>query len=120
MAEEGPLSERVAVLVSAVVGFAVAIGVTWYVSGPADTFYEAIFRIGPTVEGGGVGADFVVGNTMPSLKLLIDVIHFVDFAMGFFILLMLFIHWGAFRRLAARMQPPAGEETVATDGGENQ
>ncbi|MFB6270430.1 MAG: hypothetical protein ABEH83_10825, partial [Halobacterium sp.] len=59
------------------------------------------------------------GNTDPLLDALIVVIHAVDVLMGVFILLMVFIHWGAFRRLAARMrQPGEAPEGVAADGGQ--
>ena len=84
-------------------------------------FYEEIFRVGPTVQGGGVGTDWIVGNTILALDFLIALTHAADVIMGLAILLMLFVHWAAFRRLAARMQPPGGTEepdTVVADGGD--
>jgi hypothetical protein len=42
--------------------------------------------------------------------------------MGLFILFMVFLHWAAFRRIAARMKQPGESDSastsVATDGGE--
>lgn len=117
--DRGALSEGVAVLVSAVVGIAVAIATIWWASG-FGTFYEGLFRVAPTVRGSGVGADWTTGNTMPLLDFLIALTHAADVIMGAFILLMVFIHWAAFRRLADRMQQTTrGEQgtAVATDGG---
>jgi hypothetical protein len=115
------ISEGVAVLVSAVVGFVVAFASIWVVNG-LESDFETLYRVNPTVEGGGVGTDFVAGNTDPTLDALIVAIHAIDVVMGVFILLILFIHWAAFRRLGARMQPPkeAGAGGVAADGGEPQ
>lgn len=118
------LSEGLAVAISAVVGVVVAIVLTWLANSWYDAFFEQIFRVGPTVKGGGVGADWVAGNTEPLLNLLISLTHAADVLMGLFILLMVFIHWGVFRRMADRMRTPRevvhrGEET-ATDGGKQQ
>ena len=114
-------SNRAAFWISALIGLALAAGSIALVSGRAP-FFEDILRIRPTVEGGGIGADWLVGNTMPVLDALIALVHFADVVMGIFILVMVFIHWAAFRRLGARMQPPGGTRTqeaaTATDGGE--
>jgi len=110
---------KVSVIFSAVAGLALAAGSVWWAAGTA-VFYEGLFRVNPTVAGGGIGTDWVVGNTFPWLDFLVALIHAVDVLMGVFILLMVFIHWAAFRRLATRMKQP-GERTaeaVATDGGE--
>ncbi|WP_254536041.1 hypothetical protein [Halomarina litorea] len=112
--------ERVAVLVSALVGVVVAVGSVWLFSGTFDVFHEQLFRVGPTVEGQGVGADWETGNTVPWLNFLISLMHAADVIMGVFILVMVFLHWGAFRRLADRMQSPYANQqsgTVAADGG---
>jgi hypothetical protein len=113
------ISEGIAVLVSAIVGIVVAFVSVWVVSGMEGSF-EVLYRVNPTLEGGGVGTDFVAGNTAPLLDALIVAIHAVDVLMGLFILLMVFIHWGAFRRLGARMRPPkdGASDEVAADGGE--
>lgn len=128
MADAGDLPEtagyeRWQVWVSAAVGLLVAIISVWWASGFA-VFYETMFRVGPTVEGGGIGTDWVVGNTNPFLDFLIALTHAADVIMGLFILLMVVIHWGAFRRLAARMRQPGEsgpesepDDTVAADGG---
>ncbi|MFB6103351.1 MAG: hypothetical protein ABEJ73_12415 [Haloplanus sp.] len=110
-----------AVLISAVGGLILAIVSVWWAAGTA-VFYEGLFRVSPTVEGGGVGADWVAGNTVPALDFLIAFIHAADVLLGLFILLLVFIHWGAFRRLADQMQQPSEErgEAVATDGGESE
>jgi hypothetical protein len=108
----------VSVLVSALVGIAVAALSVWWASG-FGPFYETLFRVGPTIEGGGVGADWVAGNTIPVLDFLIALIHAADVIMGVFILFMVFLHWASFRRIAARMRrPEEGEtaETVMADG----
>ncbi|WP_299333461.1 hypothetical protein [Haloplanus sp.] len=110
---------KVSVIFSAIAGLALAVGSVWWAAGTA-VFYEGLFRVNPTVAGGGIGTDWVVGNTVPWLDFLVALIHAVDVLMGVFILLMVFIHWAAFRRLATRMKQP-GERTaeaVATDGGE--
>ena len=109
---------RVQVLVSAVIGVIVAFAAVAWAAGNA-LWYEDLFRVSPTVEGGGVGADWVAGNTIPALDFLIALVHAADVLMGLFILFMVFVHWAAFRRLASRMRQP-GEtrsEGVATDGG---
>jgi hypothetical protein len=109
------------ILVSAVVGVVATLVLIWWASG-FGPFYETIFRVGPTVEGGGVGADWVTGNTVTSLDFLIALIHAADVIMGLFILFMVFLHWAAFRRIAARMKQPGESDSastsVATDGGE--
>ncbi|WP_435194190.1 hypothetical protein [Natronomonas sp. EA1] len=106
------------ILIAAVVGVAVAVLSIWWAAG-FGPFYEVLFRIQPTVAGGGVGADFVAGNELGSLKFLIFAIHLADFVMGMFILAMVFVHWAAFRRLAARMRQPGNAGEAVTDGGEN-
>ncbi|APW96262.1 hypothetical protein CHINAEXTREME_00125 [Halobiforma lacisalsi AJ5] len=120
-AASGGRSDRIAFWVSALIGLALAAGSIAFVSGWAP-FFEEILRIRPTVEGGGIGADWVAGNTETVLEWLIVLVHFADVVMGIFILLMVFIHWAAFRRLGARMQPPGGTRTqeaaAATDGGD--
>ncbi|NUC71478.1 hypothetical protein HTZ84_03985 [Haloterrigena sp. SYSU A558-1] len=118
----GGWSGRLAFLLSALFGLGLAVGAVALVTGRAP-FFENVMRVRPTVEGGGVGADWVVGNTGPILEAAITLVHLADVVMGIFILLMVFIHWAAFRRLATRMRPPAGssragESAAATDGGE--
>ncbi len=115
------LSDRAAAAVSAVFALLLAVGSVLLVEARAP-FFEEILRVRPTVDGGGIGADWVVGNTMPALDIMIALVHAADVIMGIFILLMVFIHWASFRRLAARMRPPSGadrerETTAATDGG---
>jgi hypothetical protein len=117
------LTGRAAVAVAAVVALAATVLVYWWIGGWAgnEVFFEDLFRVAPTVEGGGVGADWVAGNTIPILDALIAIVHAADVLMGVFILGILFIHWAIFRRLADRMRPPASTRssgTVATDGGE--
>jgi hypothetical protein len=115
-AENGARSySRAVIAVNAVVSVVVALGLVWVVNG-FDIFYEELFRVQPTVEGGGIGANWVTGNEIGWMKIMVDAIHLVDILMGLFILLMVFIHWGAFRRLASRMQQP-GEGELAADGG---
>ncbi|WP_254545757.1 hypothetical protein [Halomarina pelagica] len=112
--------ETLALLVSAFVGLAVALAAVWYVTGSVDLFYEQLFRVRPTVEGGGVGANWEQGNTVPWLVALIKLTHAVDVLMGIFVLFMVFVHWGIFHRLAARMRSTRGSRdagAVATDGG---
>ncbi|MFA1610016.1 hypothetical protein [Halobellus rubicundus] len=108
------------VYLSALVGVAVAALSIWWASG-FGPFYETLFRVGPTATGPsrGVGADWVAGNTIPSLDFLVALVHAADVLMGLFILLMVFLHWAAFRRLANRMRQPdeTGGEAVAADGG---
>lgn len=115
---------RVAILVSAVVGIVLALGSVWLVTfllgGTSGSFYETLFRVAPTIQGGGVGADWTTGNTIPALDFLIALIHAADVILGVFILVLVFIHWAAFRRLASRMRQPDERErsdAVATDGG---
>jgi len=108
------LSETTAVLISAVVGILVALGSLVVVQG-FGVFYETLNRVGPTVDAGGVGTEWVAGASEPMLALVIKLLHVADLLMGLFILLMLFVHWGAFRRIAERMQPAADRPT-ATDG----
>ncbi|MDT3436486.1 hypothetical protein [Haloarcula sp. 1CSR25-25] len=109
---------RVSVLISTIVGLAVAaLAVVW-----AQGFrigYESLYRVNPSVEGGGIGSDWVFGNTIPALDFLIALIHAADVIMGAFILVMVFIHWAAFQRLAGQMRDPGEDvsEAVAADGG---
>jgi len=112
---------RAVIAVNAVVSTIIALALVWVVNG-YNIFYERLPRVQPTVEGGGIGANWVAGNQDFWLGLMIDAIHLIDIVMGVFILLMVFIHWAAFRRLAARMQGPGEErsEAVATDGGETE
>lgn len=106
------------VLVSAVVGLGVAFLLVWVASGFAIPT-EQLFRIAPTVEGGGVGTDWAVGNQLAWLDFLVALTHAADVIMGLFILFMVFLHWASFRRLADRMRRPGEEreETVVADGG---
>jgi hypothetical protein len=106
------------VAVSAVVGVAVAVLSVWWVSG-FTIAVESLYRVSPTVSGGGVGSDWVAANTIPALDFLIALVHAADVLMGLFILILMFIHWAAFRRLAGMMrQPDEGiAEGVAADGG---
>lgn len=111
---------RLSIAVNAVVAVAITVVVLWLASGFAVNF-EALFRVSPTVEGGGVGASWESGNDIGWLVTAIKIVHLADVVMGAFILLMVFIHWGAFRRLAAQMRPPGGaraaREGAVTDGG---
>mgnify|MGYP000398039054 CR=1 FL=1 len=100
--------------VSALVGVAVALVAVWWANGFGVGF-EQLWRVDPTVEGGGIGTDWVAGNTVESLDALIFVIHLADVVLGLFIIFLFVLHWVAFRRLAARMRAP-GE--AVTDGGE--
>ncbi|MFB6236137.1 MAG: hypothetical protein ABEH81_04405 [Halopenitus sp.] len=112
--------ESVSVYVSALVGLVVAYLLVWWASGFA-VFYEKLFRVGPTVEGGGIGTDWLAGNTITWLDFLVAITHAADVIMGLFILLMVFLHWASFRRLASRMRPPGqAEETAVADGGSDQ
>lgn len=118
--DRGDRWDRIAFVLSAVIGLALAGGAVALVSGRAP-FFEDLLRVRPTVQGGGVGADWVFGNTEPVLEIAIAIVHFADVVIGIFILLMVFIHWAAFRRLATRMRPPTArgrESAAATDGGE--
>ena len=111
---------KLRVLVSAVVGVAVAFLATALVTTAGGVFYERLFRVGPTVARQGVGSDWVIGNTIPALDFAISLVHAADVIMGVFILVMIFIHWASFRRLAGKMRDPDERprgEGVATDGG---
>jgi len=112
---------KVSVILSAIAGLALAVVSVWWAAGTA-VFYEGLFRVSPTVAGGGIGTDWVVGNTVPWLDFLVALIHAADVLMGLFILLVVFIHWAAFRRLAGQMQGPdeRSADAVATDGGETE
>jgi hypothetical protein len=114
------LSDRAAFWTSAVLALVLSVGSVWLV-GERAIHFEALRRVGPTVEGGGVGAAWVQGNTLPALDWMITLIHLADVVMGIGILVVFFIHWIAFRRLAARMRSPdaprASGDAVATDGG---
>lgn len=119
------LSDRAAFWVSGVLALIISVGSVWLI-GVQAVHFEALNRVRPTTEGGGVGAGWVEGNTLPALDWMITIIHFADVIMGIGILVVLFIHWIAFRRLAARMRQPGAprqqrtDETVATDGGETE
>lgn len=103
------------VAVNAVISVAVALGLIWVVNG-FNIFYERLDRVSPTVEGGGIGSAFDKANEMELLVFMVEAIHAIDVIMGLFILLMVFIHWGAFRRLAGRMRQ-SGDSRAVTDGG---
>jgi hypothetical protein len=119
--ENRGLSDRAAFWVSGVLALIISVGSVWLI-GVQAVHFEALNRVRPTSEGGGVGAGWVEGNTLPALDWMITLVHFADVIAGVGILVVLFIHWIAFRRLAARMRPPGAphrtSETVATDGGE--
>lgn len=106
------------VAVSAVAGVAVAFLSIWWVSG-FTVSVETMYRVSPTVSGGGVGSDWVAANTIPALDFLIALIHAADVILGVFILVLFFLHWAAFRRLASKMRQPDEEVAggVAADGG---
>ena len=119
--DAGGLSDRAALLISTVIALVLSIGAILLVSARAP-FHEELLRVRPTIGGGGIGSDWVIGNTMPTLDFLIAFVHAADVIMGVFILLMVFVHWAAFRRLGARMRPPDAPardrgSTAATDGG---
>ncbi|AEM57520.1 hypothetical protein HISP_09800 [Haloarcula hispanica N601] len=109
---------RVSVLISTVVGLAVA-GLALFWAQGFRLGYESLYRVSPSVEGGGIGSDWVFGNTIPALDFLIALIHAADVILGAFILVMVFIHWAAFQRLADQMREPDEDvsEAVAADGG---
>lgn len=115
---------RLAIGVNAVVALAVTALVLWWASG-FGPFYEQLFRVAPVADGAnaGVGADWTAGNQIAWLDFLIALTHAADVIMGVFILFMVFLHWGAFRRLAARMEggESAGgrsdSSSLSTDGG---
>lgn len=111
-----------------VVNAVLAIGATgvilWWASGFSSAFsygvfFERPFRVAPTVQGGGIGADWVSGNSITWLDFGIALTHAADVLMGIFILVMVFVHWASFRRLASRMRRPgeASPDEVAADGG---
>lgn len=109
---------RSRVVISALVGLVVTGIAYWW----AQNFYvgvESTSRVGPTVESGGIGSAWVSGNTEPLMDFLIALIHAADVIMGAFILLMVFLHWAAFRRLADQMRQPGegSAEAIAADGG---
>lgn len=104
------------VFVSAVVAVIVTALLTWWAIG-FSVFYESLFRVGPTLEDGGVGADWAAGNTIPALDFLIALVHAADVILGLFVLFLVFVHWAAFRRLADRMAEHPSVEKTATDGG---
>ncbi|WP_321112768.1 hypothetical protein [Halorussus salinisoli] len=116
------LTGGIAVAVAAVIALVVTGLAYLWVDGwfGGEQFFESLFRVAPTVSGGGVGTDWVVGNTVPILDAAIAITHAADVILGVFILGMVFIHWAIFRRLSGRMRRPAERETadtVATDGG---
>ena len=118
------LSDTVAFYASAVFGLALATVSVWFFNQQA-VLVEALQRVNPTLSGGGVGAGWEYGIGVTTLNLAIELIHLADIVLGLFILVMVFVHWAAFHRLADRMQPPAGTETTsgeaaATDGGERE
>lgn len=120
---DGGIGDRVLFWGCAVFGLALATGSVWFFSSQG-VWHESLLRVHPTLSGGGVGADWEAGVANAVLTLMIDVVHFADIVMGIFILLLLFIHWTAFHRLADRMQPPQGADTASeptiADGGEPQ
>ncbi len=113
------LTDRLAVLISALVGLIVTGLAYWWAQSQA-IFTEELYRVQPTVEERGIGADWVQGNTDPALDAMIAIIHAADALMGLGILVIVFLHWAAFRRLASQMRQP-GEtrrsDAVAADGG---
>lgn len=116
--EPGPRYSVTAIVASAVVGLLVAfLSVTW--AAGSAVFHEELFRSAPTVTDGGIGAGWLAGNTIPALDFLIALVHAADVLLGLFILLLVFVHWASFRRIAARMRHPGHEEAgeVAADGG---
>lgn len=119
--ENRGLSDRAAFWVSGILALILSVGSVWLI-GVQAVHFEALNRVRPTSTGGGVGAGWVEGNTLPALDWMITLVHFADVIMGVFILVMVFIHWIAFRRLAARMRPPGAprqqrtDDAVATDG----
>lgn len=115
----GGISDGIALAVSLLFGLALAVGSILLVSW-LDPGFEGLLRVRPTVSGGGVGAGWTAGNADFWLNLMITLVHLADVVMGVFILLMVFVHWASFRRIAARMEGPAGRgepEEVAADGG---
>lgn len=121
MSDDSTVYSGIEVVISAIIGIVVAVGSVWWVSSAGQ--WERLFRDSPTVEQGGIGADWIAGNTIPVLDFLIAITHAADVLMGAFILLIVFIHWGAFRRLAGKMRQQGSEETAGTgaaraDGGQ--
>jgi hypothetical protein len=121
---DGGAADLVAFWGSVVFGLALAAGSVWFFSGQG-LWHETLLRVRPTLAGGGVGADWEAGIASTLLNALIELIHIADVVMGIFILLMVFVHWMAFHRLADRMQPPQGRdetasETTVADGGERE
>lgn len=117
------LSGSFAIAVAVLVGIAVATLAYWWVGGWAgnEVFFEELPRVQPTVANGGVGSDWVSGNTVPWLDALIAITHAADVLMGVLILAMVFLHWTIFHRLADRIQGSIPADTsgnVATDGGD--
>jgi len=116
-AENGASSYSGTVIaVNAVISVAVALGLIWVVNG-FNVFYERLDRVSPTVDGGGIGTAFAEGNEIEWLVFLVEAIHAADVLMGLFILVLVFVHWGSFRRLAGQMRQP-GESRTIPDGGE--
>ncbi|WP_348607596.1 hypothetical protein [Halobaculum rarum] len=113
---------RTAIAINAVVALAVTALILWWAADFA-VFHEELFRIQPVADGAnaGVGSDWTSGNQVAWLDFLIAITHAADVIMGVFILFMVFLHWGAFRRLAGRMRQPGedreADSTVAADGG---
>jgi hypothetical protein len=119
----GGLSGGAAIVVSAMVALVVTTLAYLWASGWFGGWspeYETLFRVAPTVSGGGVGTDWVTGNTVPILDAAIAITHAADVLMGVLILVMVFLHWSIFRRLSTRIRSPSRRrtsDTVATDGG---
>ena len=111
---------RTAIAINAVIAVAVTALILWWAADFA-VFYEELFRIQPVAEGAnaGVGSDWTSGNQIAWLDFMIAITHAADVIMGVFILFMVFLHWGAFRRLANKMRQPgeSSGNTVAADGG---
>jgi len=104
------------IAVNAVIAVAVALGAVWVVNG-FNVFYERLDRVSPTVDGGGIGTAFAQGNDIGWLVFMVEAIHAIDVLTGLFILVLVFVHWSAFRRLASRMRQP-GEARAMPDGGD--
>lgn len=103
-----------AVLISALVGLGVMTG-SYLLVQANNAFFESLYRVQPTIEGGGVGSDWVAGNTDPLLELMITIIHIADFVMGLFLIVIVVVHWAAFRRLASRMRSPGDPAPASVD-----
>ncbi|KPN31039.1 hypothetical protein SY89_01781 [Halolamina pelagica] len=104
------------IAVNAVIAVAVALGAVWVANG-FNVFYERLDRVSPTADGGGIGTAFAQGNDIGWLVFMVEAIHAIDVLMGLFILVLVFVHWSAFRRLAGRMRQP-GESRAMPDGGD--